>query len=355
MRTSVIDVDIHPTYNPDRVVEFLPEAWKPRFLAGNRGPGTLGYWNPGGVARADAVTDDGQRIGHDPHLLASHVLDEYNVEFCVLNPEAGIHIGVSPELDYSAALLSAINDHFIEDWLPVDSRYRLSITVAPNDPVGAAAEIRRVGNAPGVVQVVMGSGARTSYGNRFYYPIYEAAQEMGLPVAIHPGNEGVGITGPTGAAGFASNYFEWHSGLVTSYITHLISLVTEGVFIRFPELKFVMIEGGVSWLPSLMWRLDKNWKALRMTVPWLTEPPSAYIQRHVYLTTQPIEEPENSQFLAQTLGMFDAGNMLMFSSDYPHWDGDTPDFAARFIPKEQRDNVLRETARRLYRLPGGGE
>src|SRR5690606_21756031 len=238
-RTSVIDVDIHPTYNPERVLEYLPEAWKPRFLAGNRGPGTLGYWNPGGVARADAVTDDGQRIGHDPHLLASHVLDEYSVEFCVLNPEAGIHIGVSPELDYSAALLSAINDHFIEDWLPVDSRYRLSITVAPNDPVGAAAEIRRVGNAPGVVQVVMGSGARTSYGNRFYYPIYEAAQEMGLPVAIHPGNEGVGITGPTGAAGFASNYFEWHSGLVTSYITHLISLVTEGVFIRFPEMKFV--------------------------------------------------------------------------------------------------------------------
>lgn len=353
MRRAVIDADIHPMYNPERVAEYLPEPWKQRFLSGNRGPGTQGYWNPGGVIRADSVTEDGQRIGNDPHLLAQHFLDAHSIEFGILNPESGIHIGVSPELDYSAALLSAINDHFINDWLPADPRYRLSITVGPNDPGAAAEEIRRVGRTPGVVQVVMGSGARIAYGNRFYYPIYEAAQEVGLPVAIHPGNEGVGITGPTGAAGYASNYFEWHSGLVTSYITHLISLVNEGIFVRFPGLTFVMIEGGVSWLPSLMWRLDKNWKALRMTVPWLTERPSAYIERHVRLTTQPIEEPENSTFLTQTLEMFDYGRMLMFSSDYPHWDGDTPDFTARFIPKEQRDNVLHETARDLYRLPGG--
>lgn len=355
MRATVIDTDIHPMYNPERVADYLPEPWKTRFLSGNRGPGTLGYWNPGGVIRADSVTEEGERIGNDPHLLARHFLDEQNIAFGILNPESGIHIGTSPELDYSAALLSALNDHFIHDWLPVDPRYRLSITVGPNDPVAAAAEIRRVGGTPGVVQVVMGSGANMSYGHRFYHPIYEAAQEMGLPVAIHPGNEGVGITGPTGAAGYASTYFEWHSGLVTSYITHLISLINEGVFVRYPDLHFVMIEGGVSWLPPLMWRMDKNWKALRMTVPWLTERPSATIERHVRLTTQPIEEPEDPAHLRQMLGMFDYRRMLMFSSDYPHWDGDTPDFAARFIPKEGRDNVLRETARALYRLPGAEE
>jgi uncharacterized protein len=49
--------------------------------------------------------------------------------------------------------------------------------------------------------------------------------------------------------------------------------------------------------------------------------------------------------------MFDAGRMLMFSSDFPHWDGDTPDFAARSIPPEVRSRVLSETARELYGLP----
>jgi uncharacterized protein len=73
----------------------------------------------------------------------------------------------------------------------------------------------------------------------------------------------------------------------------------------------------------------------------------------VRLTTQPIEEPDNPLHLRQILGMFDAGRILMFASDFPHWDGDTPDFAARSIPPELRSRVLSETARELYRLPGG--
>jgi predicted TIM-barrel fold metal-dependent hydrolase len=52
--------------------------------------------------------------------------------------------------------------------------------------------------------------------------------------------------------------------------------------------------------------------------------------------------------------MFDAEHMLMFSSDYPHWDGDTPDFAARRFSPSLRPQVLSETARALYGLPPAG-
>jgi predicted TIM-barrel fold metal-dependent hydrolase len=51
------------------------------------------------------------------------------------------------------------------------------------------------------------------------------------------------------------------------------------------------------------------------------------------------------------LEMFPAERMLMFSSDFPHWDGDTPDFAARNFPADLRARVMHETARTLYRLP----
>jgi uncharacterized protein len=189
------------------------------------------------------------------------------------------------------------------------------------------------------------------YGQRFYHPIYAAAVEHGLPVAIHPGSEGVGISGAPTAAGYPTTYFEWHTGLVGSYMAHLISLVTEGVFVKFPTLRFVLVEGGVSWLPPLLWRFDKNWKALRQTTPWLDRPPSRIVQEHVLLTTQPLEEPERPEDLARILEMFDAGRMLMFSSDFPHWDGDAPDFAARGIPPPIRRRVMSETARELYRLP----
>jgi predicted TIM-barrel fold metal-dependent hydrolase len=353
MRTkvSVIDADIHPTMDPRRVADFLAEPWRSRYRSGNRGPGTQGYWNAAGFHQADAVTDDGEPIASSPEALSRLFFDEYDLEYGILNSESAIHIGVGPDMDFGAAVLSAMNDVMVNDWLPVDPRFRASINVGPSDPLLAAQEIHRLGDHPGMVQVMMGSGARVPYGQRFYHPIYAAAVEHDLPVAIHPGNEGVGITGPPNAAGYPSSYIEWHTTLVTSYISHLVSLITEGVFVRFPTLKFVLVEGGVSWVPPILWRLDKNWKALRQTTPWLERPPSDYAREHIRLTSQPLEEPENPQHRKALLEMLDVEHMVMFSSDYPHWDGDVVDFAARSFTKEQRGRVLSETARELYHLP----
>ena len=350
VKWPIIDTDIHARPDPARVAHFLAEPWKRRFLSGNRGPGYPGYWNPIGVRRSDAVLPDGSDIADSPHSLASHFLDVYDIEYGLLNVD-DLAIGLSPDADYSAAIVSAVNDVIVQDWLPVDPRLRASLIVSPGDPHLGAREIHRLGDHPGVVQVLMPSGARMPYGQRFYHPIYEAAAAHNLPVAIHPGSEGTGISYPPTPAGYPSTYFEFHTGLVTSYMAHLISLVKEGVFVKFPTLRWVLIEGGVSWLPPLLWRFDKNYKSLRQTTPWLTRTPSEYVNEHVRLTTQPIEEPDDPEHLRQILGMFDADRMLMFSSDFPHWDGDTPDFAARGIPPELRSRVMSETARELYGLP----
>ena len=151
--------------------------------------------------------------------------------------------------------------------------------------------------------------------------------------------------------GYPGSYFEWHTNLAGSYMAHLLSLVAEGTFQKFPTLRFVLIEGGVSWLVPIMWRFDKNWKALRMTVPWLDRPPSEIVYEHVYFTTQPIEEPENRGYLHQLLAMFPADQMLMFATDFPHWDGDTPDFSMRMLPKALLEPVMWRTAAALYKLP----
>jgi predicted TIM-barrel fold metal-dependent hydrolase len=349
-RHSIIDTDIHSTIDARRVAEFLPEPWRSRYRSGNRGPGHPGYWNPNGVMRSDAALPDGTRIESRPDTLARHLFDEYGIEYGILNA-GNLHIGLSPEPDYAAAVVAAENDVLASDWLPADPRFRASLTVSPADPELAAREIHRLGDHPGFVQVLMPSASRIPYGQRFFHPIYAAAAAHELPVAIHPGSEGVGISGPPGAGGFPGSYLEWHTGLIGSYIAHLISLVTEGVFLKFPALKFVLIEGGVCWLVPLLWRLDKNWKALRMTAPWLVRPPSEIVFDHLLLTTQPLEEPENRGHFEQMLAMFPAGRMLMFSSDFPHWDGDTPDFCARAFPAALRPGVMRENARRLYRLP----
>jgi predicted TIM-barrel fold metal-dependent hydrolase len=300
--------------------------------------------------RSDTGLPDGSHIESSPDNLGRHFFDLYGMEYGILNA-GNLHIGLSPEPDYAAAVVSAENDVVAQDWLPVDPRFRASLIVSPADPALAVHEIHRLGDHPGFVQVLMPSGARMPYGQRYYHPIYAAAVEHDLPVAIHPGSEGVGVSGAPTAAGYPSSYFEWHTGLVSSYIAHLISLVTEGVFQKFPTLKLVLIEGGVSWLPPLLWRFDKNWRSLRQTTPWLDRPPSQVVAEHVRLTTQPLEEPDDAGDFRRMLEMFDAGRMLMFSTDFPHWDGDTPDFAARALPPELRPRVMSETARELYRLP----
>lgn len=346
----IIDTDIHNTVSRERMIDFIDEAWKTRLQSGNAGPGHLGYWNPNGVMRSDAVTEDGTRIESDPKLLAEHFLEPYGIDYGVLNPP-GMHLGVSPEPDYAAALCKATNDVIANDWLTADDRYLGSILVSQADPKQAAKEIHRLGEHPRMVQVLMGSGSQFPLGHRWFDPIHEAASQYNLPVTIHPGNEGTGVSGPSTPAGYAGSYLEWHTNLASNYIAHLVSMLVEGTFIKFPNLKFIMLEGGVSWVPPILWRLDKNWKALRQSVPWVTRLPSEYAREHVLMSTQPIEEPDDPHHLKAILGMFDAEHMLMFSSDFPHWDGDTPDFAARAFPREMRERVMSENAREVYHLP----
>ena len=346
----IIDTDLHPVPIHEKVADYLDEPWRSRYLRGDRGAGHPNYHNPNGVMRADSVTEDGRRIEKYPQTMATHFLDVYHIDYAVLNPMEVMEHCVSPDAHYSAAALSAINSYFVEHWLPVDERYLASITIAFSNIELAVREIHRLGSHPRVVQALMASGSPFPLGHSYFHPLYEAAQQYDLPLAIHPGLEGVGIAGSGGTAGFVANYLEWHTLLATSYMTQLVSLVVEGVFQKFPRLKFVFVEGGVAWLPAMMWRLDKNWKSLRSTVPWLTRPPSQIIEEHIVLTTQPIEEPADNRHFRQVLEMFNAKKMLMFSSDYPHWDGDTPDFAMRQLPPGLRDAVMYQNAVEVFGL-----
>lgn len=188
--------------------------------------------------------------------------------------------------------------------------------IAKQDPESAAEEIRRVGDHSKIRQVITVSGTREPYGKRQYWPIYKAAEEMGLPVAMHPATEGNGTANPPTGAGYPSTYYEWHTLLSANYTGQLVSLVSEGIFEEFPDLNWVFVEDGVTWLPHYLWRMDKNWKGLRSEIPWLERPPSEYVKDHVRFTTQPIAEPDNPADLRRMLEIVDGERTVMFASDY---------------------------------------
>jgi hypothetical protein len=125
--------------------------------------------------------------------------------------------------------------------------------------------------------------------------------------------------------------------------------VTHGVFERYPELKLLIVEAGVSWLPWLMWNFDAHAKLLRRESPWVKRDPSDYIRDHVRLTTQPLESSPRSD---QLIDLFEAvggvEDILCFATDYPHWDGDDPTYIASRIPKAWWPKVFYQNALRLY-------
>ena len=97
--------------------------------------------------------------------------------------------------------------------------------------------------------------------------------------------------------------------------------------------------------------MDKNWKALREEVPVADAQAQRVHRRDIRLTTQPIEEPDNDAHLLQIFEMMDAEHTLMFSSDYPHWDFDSPEQAFPRLPAgPQAAHLRRERARALWSI-----
>ncbi|HEY3229923.1 MAG TPA: amidohydrolase family protein, partial [Roseiflexaceae bacterium] len=186
------------------------------------------------------------------------------------------------------------------------------------------------------------------YGNRRFHPLFAAAVRHDLAVGIHfggtPGN-------PPTPVGWPSFYIEEYAGMASVFQSQVLSLVSEGVFDQFPTLRVVLIESGCTWLPSLMWRFDKEWKGLRREVPWVRRPPSDYIREHVRLTLQPFDAPPHPNHLMRLVDRLGSEEMLLFATDYPHWHGDTPEPVLPDMSTERlARKIMYDNASALYRL-----
>ncbi len=327
---KLIDSDLHIAWTEiDELAHFVPEVWHHRLSHGSghsqgRIPVTQPFYDP---------REKAGRNGFTTPCEVRNWMNSHRVDRAVLNSWHAPAVSNFGDADYPSHVAEAYNRWLVERWLNADERFLGSITVATQDPMTAAHEIRRAASHPRVVQVLLSAGTLQPYGKRHYRPIFEAAVECGLAVCIHGGTEGVGVSNPPSTHGWPRNLLEYRVCPITNFIGHLTSMITEGLFTQYPDLTLVGLEvGGALPLITYLWRFDKNYKALRSECPWVTRLPSEIVRDHVRLGTQS-SAIGNEELYFDILSNFGADHSLLWTSNTPRWDAQTPSNDPHLAPR----------------------
>lgn len=343
-KRPIIDVDIHERALYKDLVPYLDNPWKRYIMDADWVQEKhLPYPVPGadGLDRADAKTPNGGPAGSDLSFMQEQLLDGVGHEFGILtgafDPSPSSMHGW---YEMAVALATAYNSWQIDHWLEKDDRLYGSVHVAAQEPHAAAREIDRVGSHPKMVQVMLPIDDKP-WGDPYYHPIFEAAERNNLMIAMHH-NE------PPSYYGNYPRYFvEWHCVMPNTHMVQINSMVFNGVFEKYPNLKLMMVEAGFTYAPALMRKMDQQYKELRHEVPWIKRMPSHIIQEHVRFSTQPVDELSQKEFL-QFVDLMGSDEMICFSTDYPHWDYDSPFRALPALGEDLEKKIFSENARKFY-------
>jgi uncharacterized protein len=353
---QLIDCDIHHAHRSrEDWVNYLREPYRSEVARMGLRPMQPGYRYEDGGGRWDLKPESGLPAGTDVDFTRRELLDRYDVRYGILTAYTGPVAGM-PDPEYVYAICQAMNDFTADVWLSADPRFRMGIHVpATQDPHLAAREVERWADHPGVCCVcICASAERIPFGQRYYWPLYEAAARHGLPLHFHPSTTSCTAMMGTTPAGMGNTYLEVHTCLPQFYMAHLVSFMFEGVFERIPGLRIALVEGGFGWLPHLLWRMDKEYKALRQQSPLLKRLPSEYIRDHVRLATQPIEEPKKAGHLVRLIEMIhetvDSDEVLMYASDFPHYDFDEPAVIPKALGETTLRKILHDNAAAFFRF-----
>lgn len=349
----------HEWPTADALTPYLSEGWR-RMVdrqGGGRATSVGSIWryeHPLGAKALGAFPVSGAP-GSDRELLVAQTIGDEPDHRLVLGYHDGLLATAFPQPLLARELVRAANDWTIERWLGHDPRLHGMVLVQSTLPNDAAAEIRRAGAHNQMVAVALGTnGLGHHFGHPVYRPIHDAAAEMNLPLVLQVGCDGATdqVTVPT-AVGLPATYAEYeiHSG--QSLMAHVASFITEGVFDRHPDLKVLLVGGGVAWVPWFQWNLDYLFRMVRrVETPWLTRAPSEYFTGHIRLGTVSLEAPSQPARLAQLLDtVADPASLLVYTSGYPLRDFEHPRTIAARLPETWHRRVFCDNARSLYRWP----
>ncbi|HXJ39323.1 MAG TPA: amidohydrolase family protein, partial [Bryobacteraceae bacterium] len=281
---------------------------------------------------------------HRDVTLVRRAMESMGIDIQVVFPQPMLEVGLHPSPDIEAQLILAYNRWFSERILTADLRVKSMLALPFGNPEACLRMIREFAGKPGVVGFLVTSQRNANLWEPEYLPVYRELEERGLPLGFH--------AGPDYAMGKLMNRFiSVHSiSFVTCNMVHMTNWIMNGLSEKFPRLKVLWIESGLAWLPFMMQRLDHEFLMRQSEAPSLKRLPSEYM-REMFYTSQPMERT-NLKLLEATFEAINAETQLLYASDWPHWDFDTPGVIAGlpFLSEQARRNILGENARRVFNL-----
>jgi predicted TIM-barrel fold metal-dependent hydrolase len=279
------------------------------------------------------------------------LLDAEGLEAAVLYPTLGILWEAElTDVELSQAYCRAYN-RWIADFCR-DSKGRLVpiAHVSLSDPAGSALELARaVKDGCRGAFVVPFTWSRLPHGHPDHDALFAAAQDLGVPLAIHPAFEPPAIA-PTRFTLMRKTRLLASVTAADGVRAAFTTLFDFGVFDRFPKLNVVVLESGAGWIGYWLDRLDAVYEAtfIGERVP-LEEKPSHYFKTRCFISADPDERTIPS--LAERLG----AERFFWASDYPHADHtanymEEVEELAGLLPEKARRRFLGDNARELYRV-----
>ena len=382
----VIDADAHVPEPPDLWTSRVSSKW------GDKVPRVV--WDE--ARQADVWMADGQFLGacgstatagHDkPHpehprrwadippalwraedrLVA---MTEFGIYAAVLYPNVSLfgnsHLSHAAEVDPGLGLdlVRAYND-FLIDYCSADPRRYVPIMGIPFWDVDLSiAEMERaarMGHRGFLLSQQPELYGSPSLADRRWDKLWAAAQDMQLSVNFHIGSGAMDTNLLPPDAGQRANAAIHPSMTFMGAGRAMATLIGGGVCHRFPELKIVIVESGLGWIPFQLQALDWMWGETDVVQehPEYDLLPSEYFRRQFFACFW----FERGESLDAALSFLGDENVL-YETDYPHPAGMTPGPASKAVaakdfipqhlghlPESTLRRILHDNAANLYRI-----
>jgi predicted TIM-barrel fold metal-dependent hydrolase len=352
----IIDGDGHVIEDVQAIQQFLPASHRDyagKFLSTLFPP--LDHFHSAHLVRMPPEILNRGPVGYDGWM---RFLDDLGIEQTIMYPTLGLGYGKMVSLDWMGVATRAYNDWITKTYLERSTRFQAVGLLPLRDPEAAVKELRRMVRELGMVGAMLPStGLAYPLGAREYWPVYEEANRLGCCLGIHGGaHSGLGFDQMNI---FSAIHAIGHPvGMMISFA----SMLFNGVFDRYPDMRVGFMEGGVAWIFTMLERCDGSYRSQPSADSAIALKAGETVRQHIIELIRAGrifigcegDEPE----LAAAISVVGPGPFI-FSSDFPH---EVSTESCRAEIEELKENpaisaadkaaILAGNAERLYRRTG---